>query len=110
MVSRVCHHCQGAGVLPGEQPVVEEYRGAKFTRTQGAIIAVLLAADGKPVSRDSLYTAVENCNGNDNTSPILRTHMIHIRRRLKAAGIRDVQVRHVRGKGYALDKMPGVMG
>lgn len=68
-----------------------------LTPTEQGLYTALLAADGAPVSRDTLSRALPHGDGNG----LLAVHICSLRRKLAANGGR---ISAVRGVGYRLEK------
>ena len=86
---------QDAGQLfYGGQPV-------ELTRTEFAIVETMLRHPARVFSSDQLYERVRNLDGLG-VSTAIKTHIVNLRRKLRAAGAGADVIMTVRGFGYRL--------
>jgi DNA-binding response OmpR family regulator len=106
-MANVCPHCQGTGFASFAPSPLREVCGVRLSPSEGVLMAELMKAAPKPVSETHLRIQIENYNRREHASDVARVHVWKLRQKLKGKG---VEIVNVRGKGYALDKMPGVTG
>ncbi len=79
------------------------YRGGQIelTRTEFAIVETMLRHPARVFSSDQLYERVRSLDGLG-ASTAIKTHIVNVRKKLRAAGARSDAVVTIRGFGYRL--------
>lgn len=106
-MANVCPHCQGTGYATDQQTTLREVCGVRLSPSEGVIMSELIKAAPKPVSETHLRIAIENYNRREHASDVAKVHVWKLRHKLKGKGVEIVSIFR---KGYALEKMPGVVG
>jgi two-component system OmpR family response regulator len=75
-------------------------RRIDLTPLEFGLLAALVRAHGEPLSRSSLLREIWGYDFDPGTN-VVEVHVNRVRRKLEAAGVRDL-VRTVRGRGYAV--------
>lgn len=85
-MAHVCPNCGGSGYVEKAIEPVLEYDGATFTLGQGTILAILLAANGKPVRASDLYTRYASTRNEPPTPQTVKVQISYMRAKLRACG------------------------
>lgn len=104
-MAHVCPTCGGAGTVKKIIDPVLAFDGADFTLSQGTILAVLLAGEGKPVRVADLYSHYASTRGEPPQPSVVKVQISHMRRRLRCAGSK-VEIRQPVYGVYQLANLP----
>jgi DNA-binding response OmpR family regulator len=76
-------------------------RSLPLTRTEFELLAVLASRPGRVFERETLLREVWRTDW-EGSLRLVEVHMSNLRRKLAEAGLRDPEIRTVRGVGYRL--------
>lgn len=99
--------CALEALLPGPDEILaRRLSAAGFNMTQGRIVAVLLAAQGRVVSREALHFALY---GDSEAAADPKTIDVFLSKIRKKSAALPFKIRTAWGHGWALEKEPGAV-
>lgn len=94
--------CGELHMFVARHQVYAQDRPLHLTPIEFDLLRVLLSATGRVVSRANLLHSVWRCQA-VNDRDLIKSHITALRRRLRAAGVREVEISNIYGVGYRLD-------